>query len=69
MLEWFDFGTPKIASQLTGALAALKLYSGLSIPPEYFMEAMDRLRTRYLNVPLTAVLHPASPSEIGRAHV
>ena len=34
MLEGFDFGTPKIASQLTGTLAALKHYNGLSIPPD-----------------------------------
>jgi tetratricopeptide (TPR) repeat protein len=60
MLEGFDFGTPTIASQLTGMLAALRRYNGLSIPPEYFMEAMERLRGRYLYVPLTAVLHPAS---------
>ena len=60
MLEGFDFGTPVIASQLTGALAALRHYNGLSIPPEYFEEAMARLRNRFLNVPLTAVLHPAS---------
>src|SRR5450631_3285964 len=58
MLEGFDFGTPKIASQLTGQLAALKLYSGLSIPPEYSMEAMERLRRRFLNIPLAAVMHP-----------
>jgi hypothetical protein len=25
-----------------------------------FAEAMERLRSRYLNIPLTAVLHPAS---------
>jgi tetratricopeptide (TPR) repeat protein len=62
MLEGFDFGTPRIASQLTGKLAALKQYNGLSIPPEYFMEAMERLRGRYLNVALAAVLHPASLS-------
>src|ERR1039458_4609807 len=62
MLEGFDFGTPTIANQLTGKLAALKHYNGLSIPPEYFMEAMERLRGRHFNVPLTAVLHPASPS-------
>jgi tetratricopeptide (TPR) repeat protein len=62
MLEGFDFGSPKIASQLTGKLTALKRYNGLSIPPEYFLEAMGRLRERFLNVPLTAVLHPASPS-------
>jgi tetratricopeptide (TPR) repeat protein len=60
ILEGFDFGTPKIASQLTGTLAALKHYNGLRIPPEYFDEAMERLRSRYLNIPLTAVLHPAS---------
>ena len=62
MLEGFDFGTPKIASRLTGALAALKRYNGLSIPSEYFLEAMERLRGRYLNVPLAAVLHAASPT-------
>ncbi|HEY1849624.1 MAG TPA: toll/interleukin-1 receptor domain-containing protein [Candidatus Binataceae bacterium] len=59
MLEGFDFGTPRIASQLTDKLAALKHYNGLSIPPGYFLEAMSRLRDKYLNVPLTAVLHPA----------
>jgi len=62
MLEGFDFGTPKIASQLTGKLAALKHYNGLSIPPDYFLEAMGRLRDRYLSVPLSAVLHPPSLS-------
>jgi tetratricopeptide (TPR) repeat protein len=59
MLEGFDFGTPKIASQLTGTLATLKYYNALNIPPDYFLEAMGRLRDRFLNVPLTAVLHPA----------
>jgi tetratricopeptide (TPR) repeat protein len=62
MLEGFDFGTPKIASQLTGTLAALKHYNGLNIPPDYFEAAMERLRSRYLNVPLAAVLHPPSLS-------
>jgi tetratricopeptide (TPR) repeat protein len=62
MLESFDLGSPKIASQLTGKLAALKRYNGMSIPPEYFLEAMGRLREKFLNVPLAAVLHPASPS-------
>src|ERR1039458_4692170 len=51
MLEGFDFGSPKIASQLTGKLAELKRYNGLSIPPDYFLEAMGRLRDRFLNVP------------------
>jgi hypothetical protein len=30
------------------------------IPPDYFDEAMERLRCRFLNVPSSAVLHPAS---------
>jgi TIR domain len=58
-LEGFDFGNSKIASQLTGRLAELKRYNGLTIPPEYFDAAMEKLR-RYLNVPLSAVLHPLS---------
>jgi len=60
LLEGFDFGTPRIASQLTGRLEMLKHYNALSVPPEYFSESMTRLRNRYLNVPLDTVLHPAS---------
>ena len=58
MLEGFSFGT--MANQLSGALADLRGYNGLSVPAEYFLEAMSRLRDRFLNVPLTAVLHPNS---------
>ncbi len=61
MLEGFDFGAPGIASGLTGTLAPLKHYNALRVPVEYFDEAMQRLRDRYLNVALDAVLHPASP--------
>jgi len=62
MLEGFDFAAPTIAGQITDTLAGLKQYHALRIPTDYFMEAMDRLRNRYLNVPLAAVLHPASPT-------
>jgi hypothetical protein len=61
ILEGFDFGAPKIASQLTGTLTALRSYNGLTVPPEYFEAAMVRLRG-FLSVPLAAVLHPASQS-------
>ena len=61
MLESFDFGAPGIARQLSGTLAALKSYNALRVPAEYFDEAMERLRTKFLNVPVEAVLHPASP--------
>ena len=60
MLEGFSFGTPAIANQLTGTLAPITKYQALSVPNEYFLEAMERLRTRFLNVPLTAVIHPPS---------
>lgn len=59
MFEGFDFGTPKIAGQLTGKLEALKKYNGLDVPASYFLEGMDRLRKNFLNIPLSAVLHPA----------
>lgn len=61
LFEGFNFSTPTIANQLTGNLAVLKSYNALNVPADYFIEAMDRLRQRYLNVPLNAVLHPASP--------
>ena len=62
MLAGFDFDTPSSASQLTGKLAALKKYNGLPIPKGYFSSAMERLRNKFLNVPVDAVLHTASDS-------
>ena len=68
MLEGFDFGTPSIGSHLTGKLAGLKAYNALPVPAEYFDEAMARLRDKYLNVALDAVLHPASGAAKTRRH-
>jgi hypothetical protein len=62
MLAGFDFDKPTIASQLTGKLAALKKYNGLPIPAGYFSPAMERLRNKFLNVQVDAVLHPPSDS-------
>jgi hypothetical protein len=62
MLEGFKFGTPAIASQLIGKLAALKEYNGLEVPGGYFSPAMERLRNKFLSVSLDTVLHPASLS-------
>lgn len=61
MLEHFSFSSPEVARQLTGTLSGLKSYNGLSVPSGYFAEAMERLRNKYLNTPLDAVLHPTSP--------
>lgn len=60
MLGGFDFHTS--ATQLTGKLTALKKCNGLPIPAGFFQEAMGRLRNRFLNVPVDAVLHTASDS-------
>jgi hypothetical protein len=61
MFEGFDFDTPATASQLTGKLAALKEYNGLEVPKaRFFASEMERLRNKYLNVPVDAVLHTAS---------
>jgi tetratricopeptide (TPR) repeat protein len=64
MLEGVDFAAPGIANQLSGRLSVLKSYNALRVPMDFFDEAMDRLRNRFLNVPLAAVLHP--PSELAR---
>ncbi len=59
MLAGFKFGAGGL---LTGKLASLEQYNGLSVPEGFFPEAMERLRNRFLNVPIDAVLHPASYS-------
>ena len=45
---------------MSGRLADLKRYNGLNVYADFFDAAMDRLRTKYLNVSLDTVLHPAS---------
>jgi tetratricopeptide (TPR) repeat protein len=60
MLEGFSFSSPTINKYLSGKLARLKSYNALPIPAAYFEEGMERLRRRYLNVPLEAVLHSLS---------
>jgi hypothetical protein len=62
MFQGFDFGAAETAGRLTGKLAGLNRYNGLRVYAEYFTEAMDRLRRIYLNVPVDAVMHPASQS-------
>jgi hypothetical protein len=58
--DGFSFGSPSVAEKLTGTLEAIKHYNGLDIPSGYFIEAMQRLSNRYLDVPLNAVIHPIS---------
>ena len=64
--DGFSFGLPSVAEKLTGKIAAIKRYNGLDIPSGYFIEAMERLSERYLNVPLDAIIHPVS-TEVRKA--
>ncbi|MBZ0282965.1 MAG: tetratricopeptide repeat protein [Anaerolineae bacterium] len=58
MFENFNFGDA--AQYVTGdKLPLLPNYNGLDVPRSYFVEAMERLRTRFLNKPLELILHPA----------
>jgi tetratricopeptide (TPR) repeat protein len=59
-LEGFDFGSPSISKYLTGKLENLKKYNGQSVPAGFFDEAMEKLRNKFLNIALDAVLHPVS---------
>lgn len=59
-LEGFDFSSPSISQYLTGKLETLKKYNGQNIPAGFFDEAMGKIRDKFLNVALDAVLHPVS---------
>lgn len=61
MLEEFTFKTPAITSKLTGTLAQLMRYNGLTVSLEYFDEAMNRLREQFLNVPVDVARHHGAP--------
>ena len=58
--DGFSFGKPSVSKMLTGELDTLKKYNGLDVPGGYFDRAMERLREKYLNITLDAVLHPVS---------
>jgi formylglycine-generating enzyme required for sulfatase activity len=58
--EGFNFGNPSVIEKLTGKLVAINHYNGLDVPGGYFIEAMERLCGRYLNLPLNSVLHPVN---------
>ena len=55
--KWLPLGKQDV---LTGKLGNLPRYNGLNVHEDYFEEAMNRLRTEYLNKPLDTVLHPVS---------
>ncbi|GAB1470808.1 hypothetical protein MASR2M66_16860 [Chloroflexota bacterium] len=61
MIEGFQFGSQTTLQALTGKLMGLKNYNAISIPVEYFDDAMNKLRSdRFLSRPLESVSHPVS---------
>lgn len=63
----FDFGSELATTRLVGALEPLRRYNGLQLPIQNFDAQMERLRTKYLSIPLDAVLHPPSPKAAAAA--
>ncbi len=58
--DGFNFGAKNVSEKLTGRLKNVSHYNGMNVHHDYFNEAMERLRTKFLNVPLDAILHPVS---------
>ncbi len=62
MFEGFSFGDDSISKHLTGKLALLKQYNAQRVPADFFEEAMAKIRNRFLNTSLDAVIHPRNPA-------
>jgi tetratricopeptide (TPR) repeat protein len=62
IFEGFDYKVtePYLASE---SLKRLPKYNGLHVPDDYFEEAMVRLRTRFLSLPVEGVLHPTPKAD------
>ena len=63
MVENFDFGSPLVKEALIGKLSTLSTYNGLPVPNAYALEAMERLRERYLNKAISNVPTPVLQPE------
>jgi tetratricopeptide (TPR) repeat protein len=62
MMEGFDFSNPSVKQALSGKLTVLNRYNGLRLVADYFFEAMEKLRRRYLNVALEDIhIHRLNP--------
>jgi len=64
MFEGFDW--KDVAPYLVGKMAVLNGYNSLRIPSDFFDEAMTRLRTRFLNIDVSAVIHPTPQADVAQ---
>jgi hypothetical protein len=63
LFEGFKFSDPSVSKHLVGNLKRIEKYNAMNVPEDYFDAAMEKLRTRFLNKALDAVLHPV-PDEV-----
>lgn len=63
MLEGFDFGSTLIQEVLTGKLSVISSINALPVHGAYVFEALERLRTRFLNVALEDINLPTLQAE------
>jgi tetratricopeptide (TPR) repeat protein len=63
MMEGFDYGSSSVKEALSGKLAILSGINSLPVPEAYAVEAMNRLRERFLNVSLSDVALPTLQPE------
>ena len=57
----FKFGNYK--RYFTGRLSKLPRYNALTVPYDFFDAAMDKLRTRFLRMPVAVTIHQPPPHE------
>jgi hypothetical protein len=62
LFDRFEFGANK--KYLTGKLSTLKDYNGVPVPDGYFDEAMEKLRNRFLKLPVKGTVQSAPSSDI-----
>ncbi|MBN1680208.1 MAG: tetratricopeptide repeat protein [Anaerolineae bacterium] len=58
-----DFRFDQQAQYLSGKLEQLPRYNALNVPHEYFEEAMNRLRSRFLKQPVSGTIQPTPKHE------
>ena len=58
-----DFSFDGTERYLTGKLSELSHYNGVDVPHTYFDAAMERLRTRFLKLPVYGVIMPTPASD------
>jgi tetratricopeptide (TPR) repeat protein len=61
MFEGFDW--KDVEKYLVGKMSVLNGYNSLRIPSDFFDEAMNRLRTRFLNIDVSMVIHPTPQAD------